>query len=315
MAPVCKYPRQIAVIKRKKLTLSIEANFELAGVAHNSRGEEYVVPPLTGHGPRSCFKWTLIDTSGVTAIYPSANIPFDDVATFSKRVDAVIQRNILLDSKTIKKEDSRSPAYTVKLRMREFKGRTPASILLEDGTKKEQLLNVVQYLRGQGENSRYREANEQQINAIEEAVSFLEKGILSEEAAENGSIVIYNIPQKILENRPAKGETKEHYFVYSFKIECLSGYEYPWQIQIHNSYCKIKKMKNETIQTIPETAILKASSSIMLTDYEMGYIKDQIVKRKTNFEQAYFPKMFKESVEQERMLREYLKSNPQDQVA
>ena len=68
MAPVCKYPRQIAVIKRKKLTLSIEANFELAGVAHNSRGEEYVVSPLTGHGPRSCFKWTLIDTSGVTAI-------------------------------------------------------------------------------------------------------------------------------------------------------------------------------------------------------------------------------------------------------
>ena len=118
-----------------------------------------------------------------------------------------------------------------------------------------------------------------------------------------------------MENRPAKGETKEHYFVYSFKIECLSGYEYPWQIQIHNSYCKIKKMKNETIQTIPETAILKASSSIMLTDYEMGYITDQIVKRKTNFEQAYFPKMFKESVEQERMLREYLKSNPQDQVA
>lgn len=317
MAPINKYPRQIAVVKRNKITLAIDANLELAGRAKNSRGEEYIVSPLIMHGPRSCFRWTLIDTSGVTPVYPVANIPCEDVATFSKRVDAVIQNNILTGNRAEKKDDTEiSPAYTVKLRMREFKGRTPANILLEDESNKDKLLDLAEYLKKQGEHSRYWESNLQQIRAIEDAIKCMESGTLSKKTADRDVIVIYDIPQKILEHRPPKGETKEHFFVYAFKIEYLTGYTYPWHIRIQNAYMKMKRMPNETIQTIPGTAILKSSCEIELTDYEMGYITDQIVKRKNNFEQAYFPKQYKESIEQSQALRDYLKMNPdQDNAA
>ena len=84
MQGVSKYPLQVAVIKRKEITLGIDANFERAGKAINSRGEETIIPPLSMHGPRSCFRWTLIDKSGSQPVYPNANIPCDELAALSR---------------------------------------------------------------------------------------------------------------------------------------------------------------------------------------------------------------------------------------
>ena len=71
---------QVAVIKRKEITLGIDANFERAGKAINSRGEETVIPTASMHGPRSCFRWTLIDKPALNLfiqmrIFLATNLP------------------------------------------------------------------------------------------------------------------------------------------------------------------------------------------------------------------------------------------------
>ena len=305
MQDVSKYPLQVAVIKRKEITLGIDANFERAGKAVNSRGEETVIPPLSMHGPRSCFRWTLIDKSGSQPVYPNANIPCDELAALRTRVNAVIAQNTLKSVKTPQQKETgnQGPAYTVKIRMPKFKGRSPAEILLENSENLNELLNIREYLMKQGSNSRYWESNQQQIQAIEDAAALFKEDKLSAEAVGNNSsasIVVYHRPQKILLNRPAKGD---HYFTYSFKIECIPSYNYPWTITIDNQYMKVKKVGDMT-QTIPETGIYRTSAQLQIADYEMGYIIERMHSTVANFELIFFKAQYNEALRQYSILRE-----------
>ena len=63
---ISRYPRQIAVVKRREITLGIDANLELAGAAKNSRRETIIIPQM-------CIRDRLNSMSG-TELYKSANI-------------------------------------------------------------------------------------------------------------------------------------------------------------------------------------------------------------------------------------------------
>ena len=312
---ISRYPRQIAVVKRREITLGIDANLELAGAAKNSRRETIIIPPLTMHGPRSCFQWTLVDKSGSETVYPSANLPCGEVAVLRTKVNAVITHNTVSPVRKQTAGKPQSPAYTVTIRMKEFKGRTPAAILLEDAGNVEGLQNIAEYLQNQGASSRYREGNLQQIQAIEEAIALLEKGELSAESASNRNepIEVYHRPQKVLLNRPAK---EDRYFVYSFKIECIPGYTYPWAVSISNAYMKIRKKSDGTHETIPGTAIGRSVSQIQLSDYEMGYLVDRMHSTMSNFELIYFKSQYLESIRQnEALLHDLHGGNSQSRAA
>ena len=305
MPDISRYPQQVAVIRRKQITLGVDANLELAGISSNSRGEKVVLPPLSMHGPYSCFRWTLIDKSGTQPIYPSANIPCSEVPVLRTKVNAVIAQNTLRRPKMQQQNlNQQSLAYTVKIRMSKFKGKTPAEILLANENDLNALLELQDYLRKQGPNSRYQESNQQQIQAIEEAIELYRAKELSPEMVENdttGSVVVYHRPQKVLLNRPTKGD---HYFVYSFKIECIPEYNYPWIISIGNAYMKIKKKSDGTHETIPNTSINRTVSQLQISDYEMGYIVERIHNTLMNFELIFFKKQYVESMRQYQALRE-----------
>ena len=65
-----------------------------------------------------------------------------------------------------------------------------------------------------------------------------------------------------------KRQAKEdRYFVYSFKIECIPGYTYPWAVSISNAYMKIRKKSDGTHETIPGTAIGRSVSQIQPVSY------------------------------------------------
>lgn len=307
MQEYSKYPQQIAVIKRRTMTLGIDANLELAGKATNTRAEETILPPLSMHGPFSCFRWTLIDKSGVQPIYPSANLPCSEAPTLRTKVNAVIGQNTLRKPKTADMTNQ-SLAYSVKIRLPKFKGRTPAEILLENGEALNDLLGAKEYLEQQAPNSRYQESNLQQAKAIEEAVMLYNDGKLSAKSVEGSEsgFVVYHRPQKVLLNRPSRND---HYFVYSFKIECLPEYNYPWVISIGNAYMKIKKKSDGTHETIPNTSIDRCYAQIQISDYEMGYIVERIYNTLTNFELVFFKSQYNESLRQYSELREQFRSD------
>lgn len=317
LAKASRYPQQIAVVKRSKVTLGIDANLELADTAKNSRGEEIAVPPLTMHGPYSCFRWTLIDKSGSGVVYPSANIPSREVATLRTKVNAVIGHNTIQKPRIAQqpgKGESQGAAYTVKIRMNKFKGRTPAAVLLENPDSLSELQGIVEFLRSQGRESRYWESNQQQIQAIEEAIGLLNRQELSAESVDDssGATVVYHRPQKVLLNRPPKGD---HYFTYSIKIECLAGYEYPWHISIANAYMRVKKKSDGTHETIPNTAIEKAISQLQISDYEMGYVVERMYSTLANFDLIFFKKQYTESVRQYQELLDNFRSEQPGKAA
>lgn len=305
---LCKYPNQIAVVKRKNITLGLDALLFPAGSIRNNKGEEIVLPPLSMHSPMSCFKWTLIDKSRAETIYPEANIPCKDVGTFKRKVDAVIAD--ATTSNTVEKKSAESPAYTTKILVsKSFRGKTPASILLENEENLEQLLQTAEFLREHCDDSKYSEGNKQQIQAIEEAVELFRADKLSADQIQNESIVIYHQPSKTLTSRPAI--EIDHFFTYSFKIEYLKSYTYPWQISIENFYVKIKKKPNGMREAIPGTAIKRAKSQIQITDYEMGYLVDRLYSTMQYFEMIYFKRQYERAIE----LYEKLKNSFQSDAA
>lgn len=284
----CKYPRQIVAIKRKEVTLSVDADLQLAQHIINNKGEEELLPPLTIHSPWSRFIWTLVDTSGHEKVYPWANIPAREVGVLKTMTDAMLSRS-LLKSKTAKTEQT-SSAYSVKLLVNPFRGQTPAAVLLVDPNQKEKLIDCMDFLRAHLNNNKFADRNQKQIDAINNALDLFEDGKLSKEAvSHNAPVIIYHIPSKTLKNRPPKDE---RYFTYSIKIEYDSGFDYPWVINIHNAYMKLKEKSDGTFQTIPETAKYKSSSHIMLSNYEFGGIIDHMYNTVRNFETIFFRPQF-----------------------
>ena len=288
----CRYPRQVAVARRRTVTLSIEAALEIAGEAKNSRGEIEQLPPMSMHSPYSRFVITLIDTSKVQKIYPWANIPPSDVGVLKTLTDTMLKESLLAQKVREKDGDTEEgSAYTTKILVSKlFRGRTPASVLLEDSDNLDKLLQTAEFLETHLDESKFRAGNLKQIEAIREAVELYRSGELSEQEVQGRDpIVVYHVPSKTLRNRKPKGDK---YFTYSIKIDCLVGYTYPWTIWIENSYVRIKDHGDGTFESVPSTAIDKSASKIQLTDYEFGGIVNSMYMALCNFETVFFRQQY-----------------------
>ena len=284
---ICKYPNQIAVVKRKSVTLGIDAYLSLAGSITNAKGEEIILPPLGMHSPMSCFKWTLIDKASAQTVFPTANIPCADVNTLKIKIDAIIGQVTVSGSRQQDHKNQKRPAYTTLIRVNKFRGKTPASILLENEENFEPLLETAKFLREQESESKYAESNRLQIEAIEEAIALYQAGELSADyISENESIVVYDQPNKILTSR--KPIEMDHFFCYAIKIEYLKGFNYPWQISINNSFVRIRKRENGMREAVSGSAINESRSRIQISDYEIGNIIGRMYASMQLFEMIYF---------------------------
>ena len=291
---VCRYPLEVVSAKRQTQTLSVEAALDLPGEIITNKGEKLLLPPMHMHSPYSRFVWTLIDISGPQKVYPSANIPAGDVSVIKTLTDAMLMKNRLMPRQ--KSEETGGLAYTTKIMVsKKFSGRTPAGILLDDAGDLDDLLSTRDFLlaRMDDNNGKFRERNQQQADAIQEAVDLCQAGKLSPEAVQGEApVVVYFQPNKTLRNRPAKGN---HYFTYSIKIECVPGLNYPWFVSIFNAYMQIQEKANGTFQSISGTAIDKSSSRIQLSDYEFGGIVNRMYATLQNFETVFFRHQFQEA--------------------
>lgn len=269
-----KYPKQIdSVIRKNKTgikTLGFDAELFLPS-------EEENISPLEMHSGFSRIVLSLIDKKNDdNVIVPKANIPAKEIDYIKKKTEIVLE--IMMQKKYLplnqvkqatKKENcelNSSVAYEVKLVDRNFKGKTPAEVLIENPDNAKRLIDIRKWLT---DNLKSYPKNQEQINAIDNALDLLDMGKLSLSTIKvanttNDEIKIYSSGYKFRRKQNDKG----HNEVYTLDVICDTAKDYPFAITIMNCFAPVVTDKSglKNIQMTQATDIKKAT--ILLNEAE-----------------------------------------------
>ncbi len=176
-----RYAKQVIAIKHDKNTLGVD-NYMYAPTDQDLK--DGASHPWEIHGKYSRFVFTLIERASKS--FASFNVNALDIPKLL--LDSIYFNNKSLERNKVASTDSGaanlSPAYSYKITMGAFKGKSPAEVLLEDPKNKEALEKTKGVLV---ENVQKYPTNQKGIDAIHEAISLLEKGELKAVASENAS--------------------------------------------------------------------------------------------------------------------------------
>lgn len=240
-----KYPTQCWVAQNATQTLSLENELRIPEPDSN-------YSPYTMHGTFSRFRLSLIlppqATDGKRRVIFYNIRHTDEIAyIFDQYEEAKYYRRVFLQENSVEKVNRNSPAYTVVFGLgNKLKGKTAAEFLL-DGGSTEELQKSANFL---AQKLKEWPANQDYIDAIDDALYLHSIGALSKEKAVASSFVLLNEQNKI------RGDDKR-----GLKITCMFGYDYPWQFDFTN--CKI----NQEGKTIPNSVI---TGSYALNDAQMS---------------------------------------------
>lgn len=299
-----KYPDQIystgrGMVKNNGLIFSVEA----FGAEIKKDGN-----PLELHAPYSRYVLTLLDrTPKVKKEYkkaiikPKANIPMEEIEDIyiNTLVAKIIREQYKIGAyKKGSEATSKSLAYATRLQIGNYKGKTPAQILIENPADAAQLQKTADWLL---ERINTHQNNKTQYDAIIEAIKLCEEGKLSEESVEIGSqITIYEAEMKSIE----KDREDNFRFVYSILIQCDISHEAPYQVTIKNCFAPVIEKEDKTLEVVMEKAIEKEESSIHMTDKEWHTCLRKMYRTADMFED-----LTKESIFRRAQNASYFKSN------
>lgn len=275
-----KYPWQIATVKRPKKILSIDAKFFLPGEQEN-------VSPLEMHSGYSRCVVTIIDSSGSSVMTPKANIVAGDIASIKFKTECAIQEIMKGARATIPNDEIiGGPAYTQKLMDKNYKGKTPAEILLKDPNEKDGLLRARNWL--QSNLARY-PGNKAQIEAIDEAIQLMEIGELRPCQPQENLLTIYNTENKYFTTKNERGFNQ----VYKISVMCDPSKNYPFVLNIMNCFAPVESLPDGKRNIKMSEAIDTVKSSISMSVDEWYSIIDRILTTMRNFETINFAQQFK----------------------
>lgn len=276
-----EYPEQIYKYAKTDKTLGIDAKLF---ASNTDAGQS----PLEMHAGFSRFVFTILSKSPSGKYeFVTANLRPDDLELMKLETEIAVTK---LTEKSLEKKSSLSIAYTTTFVMGEFKGKTPADVLLEDGSetkknklleyKKQLLANIAKYPRNKG-----------QADAIDDAIHLLETGNLTAEGVTSQTMDIYraDIRAPHANEKDNEGYTD----VYSFSIVCDLTKNYPFAVNILNAKAKVTANANGTITPNMSTAKNKKEFSVLLTKQEWVKALSRMVKTTDLFEQSIFDKMLK----------------------
>ena len=279
-----KYPFQLCSIKRAKKTLGIDAQL------YTPRENEDI-PPLEIHSGFSRFVLTIVDKD--KNISPTANIPATEVPYIKLRSKIAIEQ--LNDVKTplVNKDNvsQNSLAFTQKLFDKNFKGKTPAEILLNNPDDKEKLLTVREWL---AKNIGAYPKNQDQIDAIDEAIMLFDMGELSMAPTttnQNGIIDVYRTDYKFKTKLDDKGNN----LVYGISVVCDLEKDYPFIVNITNCYAPVETLPNGQKKIKMNEAVNTAKTSLSMSSSEWYGVISKMDRALKNFEIINFENAYKES--------------------
>ena len=167
----CENPREIfSSFRENGKSLHVEAHFSEAKAEDN----EY---PLAVFGKFARLVFTVIDKNGGNKKYSTVNMQYDKIAGFLARGNFALE--MYLSNEARPSSDAsvvaagKSPAYTVRMTMGKFKGKTVAEIIAENPNCGEELNKQYEFLK---KNADKYESNRKQMEAIDDAASIIKNG-------------------------------------------------------------------------------------------------------------------------------------------
>ena len=215
-------PKEIATI----FTGSGDSKTGLLIESHFSRAEikDKCAPQEIYHDKYSRYIFYLI-SKGASKI---ANLPAVDLAEVEARTQFARQK--LYELELCPPDASAvpdSPAYSVRMPMGEFKGKSPAEALLEDGNNLDKLREQYKYLM---DNLKDHPNNKKLMDAINEAANLFKAGKL-QRVSTSSVFTIYS-KEKINPHKP-RGDGM--FPVYVIDIRCyINNSKYPVEVTIQN---------------------------------------------------------------------------------
>lgn len=265
-------PKQFYVIfsgkQNDKTVLSVESFMSQASP------QEETAPQMV-FGRSSRFAFNLI-SSGEAKI---ANMPQENLAEVLSRsrfiCDKIYENELRTSSGST---EGLSPAYTVKMPSGEFKGKTPAEIILADNANKEKL--NAQYVFLKNNLDKYPN-NKVIMDAILDASALQKAGKLVAKPITSGSsgeFMIYSAPM-----RPLKWRKRDDgmCFVYDIQIKAFLEGQYPIQITIQNYYAPVVQkdsgMMNVKASQMDKSSLKTGVIHLSLKDWNdlLGRMDDQ----------------------------------------
>lgn len=276
-----KYPKQVASLLQskngEKKTLGI--NSELTSPKVENEKEKSMPLEMYASG-LSRFVFTLIKKTDKNKEYVMANVPADEGYYIYEKTLLSMQEILASKRTVISEKDTLSPAYTERFSMGNFKGKTPAEVLLESAGNKEGLIKQGEFLN---KNADKFPANKKMIAAIKDALNLLKNEKLENKSAPAPSnvITLYNEPMKpLLSNKNEKG----NYLVYGIKILCDTSRNLPFSIEIMNCYAPVVKTDEGTLN--PKMKEAEDIKKISMNISEKDWFKtiNRVKKTLDNFE-------------------------------
>lgn len=289
-----KYPKQVAGLKQskngEKKTLGITC--ELTTPRIDSEKEKSM--PLEMHATGlSRFVFTLIKKTDTNKDFVFANVPADEGYYIYEKTVLSMQEILASKRTDISANESLSPAYIERFSMGQYKGKTPAELLLENPENKDGLIKQGEFLN---KNAEKYPANKKMIAAIKDAIHLLKEGKLENKVAPTTSnvITIYDEPMKpLVSNKNSKGNS----LVYGIKIQCDTSRNLPFYIEIMNCYAPVDKTEEGTLN--PRMKEAEDIKKIFMNMSEKDWYKtiNRIEKTLENFEIISFRDQMKISEE------------------
>lgn len=205
----------------------------------------------------------------------TANVPFPDIADIMERTAYARQKlyDMELDetAAVVAADETLPPAYTVKFTMGEFKGKTPAAVVMEDPEgNRGKLREHYEFLQ---RNADKYPLNKKIMDAITNAYELLSAGKLEAKTEATNQAVIFTIykpgRRPLVRKEQAPGSPNK--FVYDISVIANLGSKYPVQVEIQNYYAPVKKTEsglyNVETSNMDPNSLKKISAYMTMKDW------------------------------------------------
>lgn len=186
-------------------------------------------------------------------------------------------------------EEDLPECYKVTLFSRDFKGKTPAEVLLENPANEKALRDQYAFLE---KNVARYPSNAAQMNGIAQAITLMQQGKLEKKKARTS--VIYCKDIKFLSS---KTDAQGRVLVYSVKITYTAGQDSPVTIEIGNSYAPLKTSSANTTVPDMKQAVGSVLHEIHCPYEEWFQMASTMHSQVENFKTCMFAKNFEKTQE------------------
>lgn len=269
---------------REKTTMGFSIEQNITPARENPDEKGYLQDPLKLFSESSVFRLTILEKNNTERSYVYGNIPVRELATITKRTAAMTEKIMDAECVSTNVQETQSegkngstPAYTVTLKIGNFKNKTPAQILLENPDNMEKLKNTAKWLQ---QHMSSHADNKKQYDAIMDAVRLAEQNTLNvnvQPVRESKCYKIYDAPVRTQSERNEKGKN----FVYGINVCCYPGNTYPYQVTIVNYYatCRGIQPQANTMENYSKKTYNTSESVWNQAVEQMNTIKDIVIQR------------------------------------